>query len=790
MGKIQLYIDGQRVDMFEDETIEVKSSIQDAKDISKVFTDFSKPFNLPASSPNNKIFKHFYNYNIKEGFDARVQVPAEIYIDFQLFRKGKIFLEGVEMKNKVPHTYKVIFFGNTVSLKDVFKDDTLHALNLSDFSHTFDYDTVRGIFKGNGFTANSDGPGYVVNGDNDSLIYPLITSKRRLFYDSDISDTSETNYEGNLYRSTNVNHNLKRGVSEADLKPAIKVYYIIKAIEDKYNINFIPNDTAGTKDFFSRHNDAISNLYLWISNNSGNITDRTDGDNYFYIAEPTSFSLDNSYSNVVDFSYFSVDSNGVFTVSSAYDLHQKYKGGNITRQRIRDFKIHVTPTAVYDEVNWRLKVLDADTGEAKFTKEGIGSEKFFIDIPADVFVDQKFKLQLQSEAAMEDTTIKFEARRVKTGADDFEVYTTGANIDTNSKEFVLTQHLPEIKIIDFIAGLINMFNLTAYYLDDETDSEYSSTKPVIKVVTLDNFYADAANNQSKGTIDITEYIDTSSHVVNTSLPFSEIKLKYKEHETLLRKNHLETYGKVWGDSDVILSDTYPGKLFFGEPYEVKVPFSILKYEHLKDHDGTDTDIQWGYAAGGDFDTVDADYTDTQNIIPPKGDYSSIDVKNVLFYGIKVTGAHTINIRNEVGTSSAGETTYFRPSNTNETATTNSDGDFETPATYQLTFGPEIDEFTGYNAGLRSNSLYAKFYRSYLTSVFNSNKRLFTYTAYLPPRVLSVLKLNDQLKIQDTIYRINSIVTSLRTGKSKLELINLDSDEIVGSVGFTGNIFIN
>jgi hypothetical protein len=62
MNKVILYIkpitiingeqvegDFQQVDLFEDETISVTSKIQDIRDISKVFTDFSQSFTLPAS---------------------------------------------------------------------------------------------------------------------------------------------------------------------------------------------------------------------------------------------------------------------------------------------------------------------------------------------------------------------------------------------------------------------------------------------------------------------------------------------------------------------------------------------------------------------------------------------------------------------------------------------------------------------------------------------------------------------------------------------------------------------
>ena len=73
MQSIQLYIEGQRVDMFKDESVSITQSIQNVKDIAKVFTEFTKTFTLPASKANNKIFKHYYNFDITGGFDARIK---------------------------------------------------------------------------------------------------------------------------------------------------------------------------------------------------------------------------------------------------------------------------------------------------------------------------------------------------------------------------------------------------------------------------------------------------------------------------------------------------------------------------------------------------------------------------------------------------------------------------------------------------------------------------------------------------------------------------------------------
>ena len=129
MQTIELYIEGQRVDMFKDESVSLTQSIQNVRDISKIFTDFSKTFTLPASKINNKIFKHYYNFNIDKdfSFDGRTKKNALIELNHLPFRDGKIKLEGVDLKNNVPYTYKITFFGSTVTLKDLLGEDTLSS---------------------------------------------------------------------------------------------------------------------------------------------------------------------------------------------------------------------------------------------------------------------------------------------------------------------------------------------------------------------------------------------------------------------------------------------------------------------------------------------------------------------------------------------------------------------------------------------------------------------------------------------------------------------------------------
>ena len=128
MQQVQLYIDSQRVELFGDETISLTQTIQNIKDINKVFTDFTQTFSIPATKETNKLFKHYYNFDIVGGFDARLKTSGSIKLNGADFKKGKIKLEGVDLKDNKPHTYRVTFFGDLVELKDLIGEDLLSDL--------------------------------------------------------------------------------------------------------------------------------------------------------------------------------------------------------------------------------------------------------------------------------------------------------------------------------------------------------------------------------------------------------------------------------------------------------------------------------------------------------------------------------------------------------------------------------------------------------------------------------------------------------------------------------------
>jgi hypothetical protein len=228
----------ERVTLFPDETLRLNQSVQSIQDLTKVFTDFTQQFRVPADDKNNAVFKHYYDAQITNGFDARVKQEALLLLGGATYKKGRVQLNGASLESNVPVNYMIEFFGETVKIKDLIGDEKLSDLNLTEFDHTYSPTTIRsGLRLANG----------IAGGD---IVYPLLSYKRRYFFEDFPQDDDE---------NINIKYDASfgSGLDWRELKPAIKVRQIIEAIKVQYSLNF-------TDDFFSRRE--FTNLFMSLGN--------------------------------------------------------------------------------------------------------------------------------------------------------------------------------------------------------------------------------------------------------------------------------------------------------------------------------------------------------------------------------------------------------------------------------------------------------------------------------------------------------------------------------------------
>ena len=587
---IQLYIEGQRLELFKDESVTITDSIKNVRDIEKVFTAFTQSFSIPASKTNNKIFKHYYNYNIDIGFDfdARKKVDAIIEVNNIPFRTGKIKLEGVDMKNNKPHTYRITFFGDIVELKDKLGEKKLSDLDLTAYNLTYDEATVETKLT----TAESS---------SNHIIAPLITHSQRLFYDSDTaSDVADS---GDLHYHSGGGQHIK-GVKWNELKYAIRVNKIIEQIETDFGLSF-------SSDFFKNTSlEEFDHLFLWLHRKSGAVEDLSGSTTTFETiidgwTPVTKTTIYNSFEIVltstsctVTFPTFgttgggsTVSGLGTFNVAlttsdtDAYDIALLRDGTSVFNKTGHTGDITISGTSTGSGTNaftyaaGTYTVVITSTAQISFTN---------------VIWNVEYHIPKKANLILSSTT---------GGA-------TGAYNTNSSFTFNINKQIPDIKILDFLTGLFKTFNLTAFVQNG-----------VIQVKPLDDFYT------GTNTYDITEFVDVNSSKVDVALPFKEVRFKFKDTKTFLANKFSELNNRNWGETSY-----NEGQDLAEKEYKIEVPFGHFLFERLIDQNtGTTKNIQWGFSV----DSNQSPYLGSPLLFYPSRTFTSgisfvdaVDVNNV------------------------------------------------------------------------------------------------------------------------------------------------------------------
>jgi hypothetical protein len=680
---VDIYIGTFKIDTFKDEGIEINSSIADINDISANTTDYSKSFTIPASHNNNKIFKHYYNANIDNTFDARTKVNGRIELGGIPFKEGKFRLEKVNVKKNKPESYTINFRGNLVSLKDKFKEDELSSLDFSEYNHLYNSANIKTGLESSLFSGN--------------IIYNLLY-KKQLYYNSDPTDNTNTPTLGNIAWGGGV----LAGVRASALKPSIKVKRIIEKIESTYGITF-------SSDFFGRAE--FEELYLWLNNETTQDGLPTQQKINF---EPNPLEPDFGFN-------FTTDTwNGISEPSLYYQ-----------------YQLTINPV---ENVPYKVIVKNFGVPILELYSAGGGEVSPVINVPIVNGLPTAFSLTFHLSSSQ---TINYVASIKLIQTAGF-IVTDGDFIGVNNliNTFDVSANFPQIKIIDFLKGLFQMFKLVVIA---EKENE-------IYVNTLNDYYAEGK------LVNLTKYIDFESYNVERGNILNKINFNFEEPTTLLNQQFKKNTSIAYGDEEIVLEDE-DGNILDGTTFDVKLPFEQIVYERLKDLDGNGfTNIMYG----GVFDES----------------IQGVNPKPHLFYNINTNlGSKPLGLRNDSNVKVQVNTLNV-PSHT---------FGFTNPQ-FSLLFGQEFNEWDGQ---LVENTLYSNYYREYINSIFNIKRRTFRFNAkQIPLRILTKLKLNDIIQIRNDYYRIDNYNTNLLNGETGLTLINSFNNNISAFVGSRSQVSVD
>lgn len=670
MNKVDIYINNQRLDLFQDEEISINLNVQNIQDISKVFTDFTQSFTVPASTINNQILSHYYRTDLTGSFDGRLRQSARIEINSIPFRTGVVEMENVLMKGNEPYSYSLAFYGDLVNLSDLFGEDYLYELDLSSYDHTYDGATIQ-----SGFDQNA-----LFSGE---IIYPLMSPVKNWYYNSSVADVNDSNIAYNGAASVH-------GIHYNELKPAVQVLKILEAIEAKYSISF-------TGSFLS--NAQFLKLYLWAHRFEG----------YLY---------DNA--TAIDWQVINFDNNS--GGGTQFDLATDIWTVGETHEHLLRVTVY-NPTAAYE---LGLFVNGVESGIAR---EDAGTG--FITSVFDGYIfnagDQvQLKIRPQLPVTMTYQVTAFGGWTSDDGVPDTLQFGVDQTFTaTYTFQLVMSPLMPEIKVKDFLKGLVNMHNLVII----------PTSATSFSLQTLNDWYASGIDQN------LTENIDVKEITINRPQLYREITFDYQDTEQILGYQYQQTNILGYGDLNAFFS-------WDGDEYNIELPFECPLFEKLTDQNTSSLTNVLPYKSitreaddAGNFNT----YVGAPILI--YADFS-IDISS-----------NPICFVDESSTQIQIDTLWY----VNTSSSVSGTG-----LAYALTWGSDIDPYYLEPIG---KSLYQTYWKDYIEDLYNSKRRVVEVEALLSIGDIIKLDLKNKVIWNNQKWFINSASVNMTTGKTKLELLN-------------------
>ena len=668
--------DYEQIELFNDEQIVINSSIQNIFDISKVFTDYSQSFTIPASTINNAIFKHFYQTdigdlnNLSGMVDHNKRRKAFIEIDLTPFRRGKISLEKANLKNGSADNYQIVFYGDLISLKDKFGEDKLNQLDYRDYE--FEYNGTEVYNRVTDYTSSYD------------VRFPLISSSRLWTYnDSGAQDITQ-----------NTKH-----IDYTELFPVFKIKELLAIISDTYSIGF-----SGS--FLD--DERFSQCFL-LCKNANTFTFQSAPMNLSFASKTNyntfgwSFVSDYNAEDFVDLATATINvqhfDNALINHKIEIDVYGKSAAGTLYIDVFQD-------------------------GSYWQTFQTTTTGTFNLTLPSTSGLNTNITFQYRATATMNiDTIFNYSVQGVYSGNNVAEsIATIQTNTTAISGNINLASLMPDMKVSDFVAGILKEFNCTCIPTSENN----------FEILPLDDWYGAGA------IVDVTEYTDIQNIDIERIKLFKKISFKYQESESFANKKYLEINGQQYGNVEYQYS-------YDGDEYIVESPFENLLFQRTTD-------------AGGDYAILGYHLDSNYNSYVPK--------PTLLYeYGVSNTLNHAIKFNDGSITHSITKYMLF-----GQDLTYNGEK-------YSLNFGADNSII---HAQTIQNGLFATYYFPYLTNLYNLKNRLVYIKTNLPISLLTNLQLNDRLIIRDKRYIINEMKSNLTSGEVEFVLY-LDFRPVSGGI---------
>ncbi|MFB9079436.1 hypothetical protein ACFFLS_06080 [Flavobacterium procerum] len=779
-----------KLDISEDESINVKYTQKDLTDLSKVFAPYSLSFSIPATPKNRKALLFFGDTDVQKA-NITGSFPCKIYSDGNLNLTGNFNVEEAKYDNNGMTSIQGSFETDFKSLKERIGEDLISDLatvltgsTSLQFTPTVARDSIHAkqlLYKeldyvNSGTTSAND---IVIN-----YITPLASTSRVWTY-SQVEDLND-----NISYTANFTGATLSPIETTELKPAISYRALVEMMFKKYDL----------KVNLPLRNDKLFNeMYVWINgavseekltNNDVLKFARTFNNTYLQ-----SFAL----TGYIALEYPTQPSNPIDWLVLDGSTPNKYKTSSYTRNGYDIIKVNIgdkatgtmpapanfNTTSKYIRINVRLKNFVSQSTNGNITislrrpngnkapadcEEILSStiafndhdNDVFIDVPDTAFNDYTLNYELYPTleayilfkadlATWEETQIftQYMFTEQYTGMlDNYAgVYTQDTISDGNERavssgKIDVVASLPKVKVVDFFQSFLKTFNLSIY-------------NPIIDSNELQILSIEDVNEEhkiyAKREVDYTPYVNTDSFTKSVQDKYTKYNFK---HATSKYKSNIDyAAGNTLG----------------------------LEYGQVSEDNGANKKNEYSIAT-------------TYTIIPPR---TVVNTNLVTYYGFSNEAADEENrykpinnelvlfVNNGLTFLSSGLQVGFLLAES--TVTPLSSYMLMLPwfanTKQSLGFSVLIDDVSGDNTNKdKTESLYQRYYSAQTTRLLNVNSLSHKFDLYLPSSEIYVnptrgnepptgFRLQNDIIIGETRFSVLDANIDITTGKTKLTLLN-------------------
>lgn len=711
----------ERLDMFDDENININYKLKDLGDISKVFSTYSQTFTIPASPKNNQILNHYFSPEVISAKNRVVN--SKLYINKKIYKFGKLSMSNGKQKLNNLSQYSINFISGVGSLKDIVGETTLSNLD---------------VFYPISWTGDNFYFSMTEEDYSEDWYVPLISNKRVWTYGAGTNDIKWIN------SSTEI----PKAIDYTELRPAIRFGYVMDKIIENFGLNIeapLFNRTEYSKLYIHLTKEKLETkkIIMDIQNAFGSYVDQVPPG---YPALPHAWDVSANLST------------NVFTISwQNLDAFSSIQTGN--------FFLRMTPNIIFpisENLSAKVEYIDLRPTSPTFgspifeqTINGTEGSEIISALPLDrnfyggVGLSNPliFRVDITFNTIIGLTDVNYGIDIRRPGSlSRYSKLSFGNSLSSGNSVVNIWSLIPEIKIIDFLSSFFKMFNIRVIE-DNNSDKLYFETPQDFIGVEKD----------------YTEYIDIDETAITPQTIFKTYKFthansKYRSNvdaaAALVNNANSKAFGQL----------LYTNTLDYASgEYTIETKFSIVPQKTITN---TLVETQYGFDSSAPVD--DATYGPVSNgglykqnwgeltLLYKNGLVTPTDLDNEpISFGIKTTDPvfpdETLQISQYVKSGLS---------------------DFDTPELYtnSLGFKDEVN-ILPIQFVYSEHNLYQNNYNSLIQKINSPNSYIYTFEGYLPPKEVLEFDMRNSIIIGERKYDIEEASINIVTGKSKLLLIN-------------------